>query len=189
VLARNLEIKVQCTPVELSAIGGRSEKMGVERFELLRQIDTYFSVAQGRLKLRQIDSEDGSQLAELIAYHRANDSGSRWSDYQRVEIESERAQGLITALGISCGILIVVDKVRTVGLWRRTRIHLDEVAELGSYVELETVAGDDDLDEDIQSEHALAIRLLGLESLPVIAGSYSDLLKSQSANSKVRNDS
>ncbi len=188
-MARNLEIKVQCTPDELSAIRERSKKMGVARYDCLRQVDTYFSVAQGRLKLRQIESEDGSLSAELIAYRRANESGSRWSDYQRVELASQHAAGVISALAISCGVLTVVDKSRIVGLWRRTRIHLDQVAGLGAFVELETVAGDDDLDEDIQSEHALAIRLLGMESLPVIAGSYSDLLNLQNENTKVRSDS
>jgi adenylate cyclase class IV len=175
-MARNLEIKVGCTSNDMQEIRERAARMGCGPLTILRQTDTYFVVSQGRLKLREITQETGERTAELIAYRRADRSDSRWSDYRRVEIPVGQVGSLSTALELTCGLSTVVVKLRQVMIWNRTRVHLDEVDNVGAFVELETVAGADDLDEDIQSEHALAIRLLGLDKLPVIAGSYSDMI-------------
>ena len=68
----------------------------------------------------------------------------------------------------------MVDKRRRLLLYENVRIHIDDVAGLGSFVELEGVAG---ADSDLSREHELVARLR--EELALgepVAGSYSDLL-------------
>lgn len=178
-MTRNLEIKVSCDAIPLSVIQARAVAAGAGAPVTIQQLDTYFAVARGRLKLREIASEQGAS-AELIGYLRPDDGGSRWSDYQRVEVPSAQAQALRRALAMTCGLVGEVGKTRTVLIWGRTRIHLDEVDGLGAFVELETVAGPDDDEHAILHEHERVIRALGLDRLPVIAGSYGELIQATS---------
>jgi homotetrameric cytidine deaminase len=97
------------------------------------QRDTYFRVAEGRLKLRE--EEPGE--AHLIAYSRPDDADVRLSSYRVVPA----GEGLLAAMTETLGVDVVVEKRRHLLLWETVRIHLDEVSGLGSFVELEAVAG------------------------------------------------
>jgi homotetrameric cytidine deaminase len=80
------------------------------------------------------------------------------------------------ALESALGILVVVEKVRHLLLWRDVRIHLDQVEGLGSHVELEGVAP---AGSDLVAEHAKVAELsaaLGIAPGFALPGSYSDLL-------------
>jgi adenylate cyclase class IV len=174
-VARNLEIKLRCDEPALAEVRQRAIRAGASPFTTLRQVDTYFVVATGRLKLRENEETDGDVTAELIAYRRADESGSRWSDYQRVPLSRSSTVGIKDALAATCGVTAVVAKRREVGLLRRTRIHLDRVEGLGCFVELETVAEESNGDRDLAREHEEIIRLLKLDAMSVVAGSYGDL--------------
>ena len=95
------------------------------------QVDTYFNVQTGRLKLRQQDSVGD----ELIFYRRADENSPKLSRYDRIPIVPAHRLGSILAQAL--GIKTVVRKRRE--LWRldNVRIHLDQVEGLGSFVELE----------------------------------------------------
>jgi adenylate cyclase class IV len=104
---------------------------------VLDQVDTFFSVPVGRLKLRQLAPNRG----ELIFYQRPDQPGPKLSDYI-VTLTAEPAvlrDTLAQALGV-CG---EVRKRRWLFLAERfgghTRIHLDEVRGLGQFIELEVV--------------------------------------------------
>ncbi len=173
--ARNLELKVGCTPADVARVRDSLLAAGIP-LATLAQVDTYFAVPSGRLKLRETRSNLGgdAQAAELIAYVRPNTSGPRWSAYHRVPVASAVAAVLKAALAATVGVLIEVAKTRTVGVRGRTRIHLDEVRGLGTFVELETVIAG--MDEDGAGEELAEIAaLLGLDRLTPIPGSYSDL--------------
>lgn len=183
-LARNLELKVGCDDDALEDIRTRLAAIDPSppEPERLRQVDTYYAVPRGRLKLRQIErlGADGasgpdSGSAELIGYDRPPVPGSRWSNYQVAAIELSAAEGLHDALALTHDVLVRVAKRRNVVHLGATRIHLDEVEDLGAFVELETVIGTQD-DCDAAREHEAVIELLRLDRFPPIAGSYSDLL-------------
>lgn len=176
--ARNLELKVRCAPGDLERVRARADAAGIGPFHRMRQIDTYFRVSQGRLKLRAIEPDSGPGAVEMIAYHRADLPGSRWSHYHRVPLDGAAADGLRQALADVAGVLAVVDKTREVAIARRTRIHLDRVRGLGDFVELETVvAGDEDAaGAEVELELDTIGRTLGLDAYAVVAGSYSDLI-------------
>lgn len=173
--ARNLELKVGCDPAMLARVRERLAAGGVS-FVTVAQVDTYFAVPSGRLKLRQSAPAIGNeQTAELIAYVRPDTSGPRWSAYHRVPLAAVNAAMLKVALTATVGVLTEVIKTRTAGVRGRTRVHLDEVQGLGTFVELETVVtGEDDGNAD--EELAETAALLGLDRLVPIPGSYSDLL-------------
>lgn len=196
---RNLELKARCQDeVALEELIVRARAGGAVHTRTMAQRDTYFAAPHGRLKLREWwteaadgdtaarrepaatgeDGEAGTAGAVLIAYARPNTAGSRYSDYLLSPVADPSS--LAAALARALDSLVVVEKRRVLYHYGRTRIHFDRVARLGAFVELETVLeppGAASLDEDVAAaEHRAVIALLGLDRLPVVAGSYSDLL-------------
>ena len=174
---RNLELKVTCQPADLDDVLKRTRELSCTPIERVRQTDTYVDVPRGRLKLREIrgsDSNDSVIRAELIAYSRADEEGSRWSTYEVVPISPEHAPAMLRALLLNHQERMRIDKIRHIGLIGRTRVHLDRVLGLGSFVELETVIGGQGDDAALR-EHQEVIAALALERFSSVAGSYSDL--------------
>ncbi len=195
----NVELKVRCPDeAALVALEAVASAQGATYFRTMFQRDTYFVAPHGRLKLREWHREDASQAttahdtiprsedgeagsagATLIAYERPDEAGSRVSDYLLCPTPDPAA--LREALARALGVWLVVEKRRRLYRWGNTRVHLDRVAALGAFVELETVVehfsgSDSERQTAAVAEHRRVIDLLGLDHLPVIAGSYSDLL-------------
>ena len=174
---RNLELKVEVPAADLEALLERTRHLSCGPLEQLHQVDTYFTVARGRLKLREIRAIGYPEVvvrAELIAYARPNDQSSRWSHYEVVPVAVEQAGTLLQSLLMTHDERVRIDKQREVGIIGHTRVHLDRVLALGTFVELETViAGQDDA--SATREHQEVISALGLQRYASIAGSYSDL--------------
>jgi homotetrameric cytidine deaminase len=167
-LVRNVELKARDRDPgrTLEAALG----LGAEDRGEISQRDTYFAAGRGRLKLREQQPGD----AELIAYERPNETHARTSEYRRVSVPDPQA--LREALGAVHDTPAVVEKRRRLLVWDGVRIHLDEVAGIGSFVELEAVAPDD---SDLSAEHRKVERLrerLRIEDADLVAQSYSDLL-------------
>jgi adenylate cyclase class IV len=174
---RNLELKVTCAPTDLDRLRERLDTLTCAPAQRLHQVDTYLQVSRGRLKLRELRraGEPGTiERAELIAYDRATESGSRWSAYRVIPIAPQAAPDLLAGLLLTHDQLAVVDKVRTVGIIGQTRVHLDEVRGLGAFVELETVLTGQ-AEEAATAEHRQVIAALGLDRFPVVAGSYGEM--------------
>jgi homotetrameric cytidine deaminase len=166
---RNVELKAR--DADPAATLERALALGATDEGVLAQRDTYFERARGRLKLRE---QDGGREAgaRLIAYVRPDDEAARTSAYRLAEVADPAA--LREALDAALGTLVVVEKRRRLLLYENVRIHLDEVRDLGSFVELEGVA---DPDSDLRREHDLVARLRDELALgDPVAGSYSDLL-------------
>lgn len=171
-MPKNLEFKAQVGELD------RPEKLFREKgaaFQgTLRQRDTYFNVASGRLKLRETEGRD----AELIFYER--DEGvpavmeSRYSIIQVPDISLK--EFLAKALGIRT----VVEKERRLLLLKNARIHLDDVKGLGTFIEFEVVSGSDTSGTaDGEADAALLEKLKGYAEAFVrkeINESYSDLM-------------
>lgn len=99
------------------------------------QRDTYFHVATGRLKLREIEG----QTAQLVWYSRADQAAAKRSDYRLVAVA--HPDELREALVAACGVRAVVEKHREIFLYNNVRIHLDTVTGLGDFIEFEAVLG------------------------------------------------
>jgi homotetrameric cytidine deaminase len=163
--------------VELKARDGNPRRslerclaLGATDHGELHQRDTYFLVARGRLKLREQEPGGG----ELVAYERADATGARESRYRFGPVAEPAA--VREALDAALGTRVVVEKRRRLMVWEGVRIHLDDVAELGSFVELESLA---DVGSDLSREQATVEYLrteLAITDDALVATGYADLL-------------
>jgi len=169
-LNRNIELKAKLRdPQAALAV---AEALATAPVETQRQVDTYFAVAHGRLKLREIEG----RTAQLVWYARADQPGAKGSDYRLVNVA--HPEGLKASLASACGIKAVVDKRRRIFLYNNVRIHLDEVESLGNFIEFEAVLGPeiDDAAGRVQVEFLQSAFQLVADDL--IARSYAELLQS-----------
>lgn len=163
---KNLELKAPL--VDLAHAREVAERLGCEPGGLLVQVDTYFQAPNGRLKLREINGVE----AQLIAYDRPEDQAQRWSRFRVVAVGDPA--GMKVLLGESLGLRGTVEKRRHLYLWNDCRIHLDEVAELGTFLEFEVLSrGDDGSDRDRMET---LMQHFGVQAADAIRASYSDLL-------------
>ncbi len=163
---RNVESKFRCADhdrVASVAIG-----MGARDEGVLHQRDQFFAVTRGRLKLRTF--ADGS--SELISYDRGDTPEMRSSEYSLHRASD--AGTLDEVLNRALARAGTLEKTRHLLLLRHTRIHLDTVAGLGRFIELETVV-DEQTDADAEREHDEIVRDLGLSGVERIAVGYVDL--------------
>jgi predicted adenylyl cyclase CyaB len=169
-MPRNVEIKARIPSV--AALLPRAQALaGGAEPQRLDQDDSFFACAQGRLKLRRF--ADGS--GELIAYQRADAAGPRTSDYLRVPLADPDAmhQALARTLG-SAG---RVHKQRWLLKVGATRIHLDEVQGLGSFLELEVVLQPGQTEAQGQAVAQQLMAALGVAPQDLVAMAYVDLLR------------
>jgi predicted adenylyl cyclase CyaB len=130
---RNIEIKARLADWDAAravAAGIATKQLGTQH-----QVDTYFHCRHGRLKLRQIDR----LRAELVWYARPDQEGPKPSEYQIAPLA--HPETLKAVLAAACGICAVVEKRREIFLYHDVRIHLDDVAGLGRFIEFEAVLG------------------------------------------------
>ena len=182
-MATNLEFKAKCQSLEY--LYPRLAELTAKHRETVHQIDTYFSLLRGkdaltpkdckpRLKLREIEAgEEGW----LIYYERPNQHGSRYSQYHLSQINDPST--LKTLLTAALGVETIVEKQREIWMFKNTRIHLDTVADLGEYIELETVFQGQTEAEAI-AEHQHVKNTLHLDTAEPVAVSYSDLVMQKS---------
>ena len=167
-MARNIEIKARLadfqTQFDLARelCGGSGER--------IHQIDVFFPSNVGRLKLRIFDDGHG----ELIFYQRGNQTGPKLSDYllTRIDDPDTLRQSLARAYGVQA----VVEKERLLFLHGRTRIHLDHVKELGSFLELEVTLDEHEDPSVGQREAEDLMSQLCVDRESLIDCAYVDLL-------------
>jgi predicted adenylyl cyclase CyaB len=164
----NIEIKARVPDPERLRIV--AERLSETLPEIIEQHDTFFACSRGRLKLRQFSPESG----ELIAYSRADVAGTKQSDY--LIVPTSTPAELRAALAAALGVQQTVIKTRVLLRVGQTRIHLDEVQGLGSFVELEVVLR---ADQAAAEGHQIARELmhtLDIRAADLIEGAYADLL-------------
>lgn len=172
---RNIEIKARTSDIE-SAEEAAVRVCGGGPAALLRQTDTYFNVPAGRLKLRE---SDRAAESELIYYERPDEPGPRSSVYLIVRVGD--ARDLLAVLKNALGVKVVVRKTRRLYLHGNTRIHLDEVDGLGTFIELECVMAEQGDRAEGEREVRELMRELGIVDVDLEKRSYSDILAGLSA--------
>jgi adenylate cyclase class IV len=165
---RNLEAKFRLPDLALAR--ARALEIGFKPQSILRQRDTFYIVANGKLKLRE--QEDG---ASLIHYRRGGHGGLQLSDYSILPVSDPAA--LRAMLADSLGVLAEIRKVRTLMIRRNVRLHLDHVEGLGDFGEIEAVLAEDDSPAKYHDEAASIIEDLGLTGVKLIDASYFELLR------------
>jgi predicted adenylyl cyclase CyaB len=134
------------------------------------QIDTYFNVSNGRLKLREGNIENA-----LIHYERENAAEAKQSTillYQHVPSITLK-EILIKTLGIK----IVVDKSRRIYFINNVKFHFDKVVDLGTFIEVEAIDNTGDIGlEKLKEQCSFYANLFEIQPANYIANSYSDML-------------
>lgn len=179
-VARNIEIKARLSSEAAQDIRKRALARSSLAPEVVYQRDTFYSVPSGRLKLREF--KDGT--AELIAYERPDRAGPKHSSY--VLSPCADPKSLHAALARSIGIRGVVEKHRQVIHVGQTRVHLDEVVGLGSFLELEVVLREDQSPEEGKAIAAELMAAFEVTEESLIDGAYIDLLEGVCLSSRVR---
>ena len=165
----NLEIKARCA--DLDAARARALALCARPAGVDRQLDTYFRTAAGRLKLRESQLSGG----QLVPYLRPDLPGPRRADYRVIPVEDP--VGLKVLLAAILGVHRVVEKQREILLLGNVRIHLDRVAGLGSFLELEAVFDGSPAAEAAERLRVEALmRELGIAAADLIDGSYESLV-------------
>ena len=147
--------------------------LGAEYFGTFHQKDQYFVVPEGRLKLRTVKEKN---MAELIYYERENVSGPKIDDAYILRILE--ADDLNVILKKILKPLTIIEKDRDIYQYNGTEIHLDNVTNLGIFIEFERQTSTDPkiLNKDKQILEKL-MKALEISPNNLVALSYSDLFE------------
>jgi predicted adenylyl cyclase CyaB len=174
----NVEIKARAP--KIAALRQRVAELSDSRSpELLKQEDVFFAAPSGRLKLRIFGPDRG----ELIHYHRANVAGPKTSQYAIAPTSEPHA--LREILGQVLPVLAVVRKRREVYLVGQIRVHLDEVEDLGDFMELEVVLRPDQAETEGVEIAQRLMKQLGIANDQLVKGAYVDLILASSNADRV----
>jgi predicted adenylyl cyclase CyaB len=132
------------------------------------QVDTYFRVPAGRLKVREGRIENA-----LIFYRRTNARRARQSAVEMTLLP--RRNSLRAILARALATLAVVDKRREIYFVKNVKIHLDRVRQLGKFLEVEAISRTGDV-KKIRSQARHFQQLFGVTAKDIVAESYSDLI-------------
>jgi len=167
----NIEIKSKVNNFEV--LKAKIESLYNIKPQEIFQDDTFFNIEKGRLKLRTFSKDKG----ELIFYERSNSSGPKRSDY--FIYKTENPYELKKLLQISLGIRGVVRKKRFLYLVDNTRVHLDEVENLGTFLELEVVLNTEQTENEGKEIAKDFMDKLNIDKKDLIDLAYIDLLEKQ----------
>jgi len=165
---RNIELKARCADLETAR--SVCERLGADLQWTRHQTDIYFRVPDGRLKLR-IEEPGG---ATLVAYQRPNAAAARDCRYTLTPIDDIHAS--VADLEATHGILVRVEKTRTLYLLDHIRIHLDRVDGLGTFIEFEAVMSPHHDDGATHARLADLRTAFAIVPADLVPQSYSDLL-------------
>lgn len=153
------------------------KRLGGVRAAICRQVDTYFRVPDGRLKRREVSSEAGEEPVEWFFYHRENRAQPkicRFTIYSEAQARARFGQA-------PPPLWVVVRKRRTIWVLGGVRVLVDEVDELGWFLEVQALVSPA---QHVGVCHREIRRLLAALKPALgesIACSYADLLAQERA--------
>ncbi len=166
----HLNVEIKARSYDPSSIRKYLKSHNADFKGIDEQTDTYFNVPAGRLKLREGNIENN-----LIYYDRSNQAGPKSSQFYLVKVDD--AKGLKEVLTKSCGIKTIVRKRREIYYIDNVKFHIDEVPELGSFIEIE--AGSilvDKTEAELLDQCNFYLKEFGVKEEDLISVSYSDML-------------
>lgn len=172
-----LELKARVN--DLTSIRERLTDLKAYYLGTLHQTDTYYEVPKGRLKMREVS---GKRAAELIYYERKDIAEPKKSDVFILRLE--KPQTFKRMFERILKERAVVEKRREIYRYKGTRIHLDTVEELGTFIEFERETSMKP--KSLKRNREILMELmekLGIGEAQLESLSYVDLLQSKGKNS------
>ncbi len=138
------------------------------------QVDTYFRVPAGRLKVREGRIENA-----LIFYERADQPRARRSRIQLMPLSRRNAVKAVLAAAL--GVRAVVNKRREIYFVGNVKVHLDRVRGLGKFLEVEAIGKSPGRrrrpeGHEFRDQARRFQRLFLIKDSEILAESYSDLI-------------
>jgi len=168
----NIEIKARCTQPD--AVKRVLTRMGARYEGRDHQIDTYFRVPQGRLKLREGNVENA-----LIYYERDSIAGPKQSNV--ILFRTKPDPSLRQILEKCHPLLVIVDKQRDIYWVDNVKFHVDDVKGLGSFVEIEAIDYNGTIGREALLRQCMMYKeRLGITDDSLLTDAYSDLVMAKS---------
>lgn len=164
----NVEIKARTdNPEKIRAI---LEEKKADHKGTDHQVDTYFIVPEGRLKLREGNIENN-----LIFYRRADVKNPKSSSIDLMPVDNpEKLKAVLTR---ALEVKVVVNKKREIYFIDNVKFHIDEVDQLGSFIEIEAIDRTSEIGEEkLREQCRYYLDLFAIDERDLVAESYSDLL-------------
>jgi predicted adenylyl cyclase CyaB len=167
-MARNIEIKARILDIDYCV--SKAKKLSGAEPEIIKQEDTFFNCEKGRLKLRILSDSSGL----LIFYNRADTTIPKTSEYYiSSTLEPYR---LLEVLERSYGARGKVKKTRKLFIIGRTRIHIDQVENLGSFLEFEVVLKEGENITDGEIEAKELMKAFKISETDLLSSAYVDMI-------------
>lgn len=165
---QNFEFKAKVDDIEVYEQKLRSLKPRFKGID--HQIDTYFNVPHGRLKLRMGNIENA-----LINYDREDTANSKSA--QIILYEHEADEALKEILVKQLGVKVVVEKKRKIYFIENVKFHFDLVDQLGDFIEVEATDSRGAFTlKELKEQCDYYFDFFGLANSSKVATSYSDLM-------------
>lgn len=166
----NYEIKARCSEEKQDRIRKYLKIKNAVFAGIDNQIDTYFKVDKGRLKLRKGNIENS-----LIYYERKDEKDSKQS---KVIVFNNQGniEDLEKIIKKTNEVLIEVEKTREIYFIDNVKFHLDKVKNLGNFMEIEAKSKGEISLEKIKEQCNYYKNLFVIQNKDLIKNSYSDML-------------
>jgi len=165
-------IELKAKVDSLDTFRKRLQEMRARHIGTFHQIDTYFEVPEGRLKLRETE---GTGKAQIVYYEREDIPGPKTSRVFIIELQEP--EFFKSFLHKVLRMKAAVEKTREIYRYQGTQIHLDTVKNLGAFIEFERrTEGTPEATSKDQETLETLMKTLGINAENLVEGSYSDLL-------------
>jgi predicted adenylyl cyclase CyaB len=169
----NYEIKARTTIQKQDEIRDYLKTQNAKFMGTDHQIDTYFKVPEGRLKIRKGNIENN-----LIYYERDDGLDSKKSNILLIDLNKSESLEKITRK--THEVLVVVDKQREIYFIDNVKFHIDKVENIGEFIEIEAISENNSLPlEKIEQQCSYYKNIFKIKEEDLIKNSYSDLLLSK----------
>jgi len=164
----NVELKAKCkNPEEIKII---LLNKGAKYIGTDHQIDTYYEVPNGKLKIRRGNIENA-----LVFYERIENPDKRESS---IILELNPSQNLEKILELSLGKKNVVNKIRQIYFIGNVKFHIDQIQGIGDFVEIEAISANGKIPKrKLEEQFEYYKKLLNIRKKDLINKSYCEMVK------------
>lgn len=168
----HLNIEIKAKSQRIDSIRTYLTDRGADYKGTDHQIDTYFKIPSGRMKLREGKIENS-----LIFYKRADQAGPKASEVFLYHPGQESIE-LKALLENALGVKKIVDKQREIYFIDNVKFHLDQVKGLGTFVEIEAIDADGDIGrEKLLEQCQFYMKAFKIAEADLLEKSYADMVK------------